>query len=456
VSTAAEFLERNRDRHLGELGELIRFPSVSSLDRHASDIRDCAEWLAGRFAAVGLEHVDLVDCGGNPIVYGDWLHAGAAAPTALLYGHYDVQPADPAELWTSPPFEATVRDGCLYGRGASDNKGPMYLNLAALEALLAVEGRLPVNVRFVVEGEEELRPDTIEAFIRDDARSRGLDVAVVSDATQFAAGVPGVSLGLRGMAALQFSVRTGREDLHSGAYGGVAANALHAIAALVASLRSEDGTIAVPGFYDAVEAPSLEELELWRELPFDDPVHGARDGEPGFSALERLWARPSLDVNGLWGGFTEGRLKTVIPAVAHATLSCRLVPDQEPEQVLEQLVAHLRRHVPADAELTIDWTLPGSRPYVLRPDHEAVRAALAALAEVYGREPVTFRSGWSVPVTEFLARHLGVDSVLLGFAHADERHHAPDEFLRLSSFDLGTRTMVVFWHRLAAAFRPEA
>ena len=444
------FLEQHRDRHLGELADLLRIPSISTLERHAPDVRAAAGYLAERFRGIGLEHVELVETEGNPIVYGDWLHAGPDAPTALLYGHYDVQPADPLALWESPPFEPTIRDERLYARGASDNKGPMYVNVAALDALLSTTGKLPVNLRFIVEGEEELRADMLDAFLRSDERLRDVDVAVISDSAQYADGVPGIPIGLRGMAALEFTVRTGQTDLHSGTYGGVAANALHVLAELLATLRAADGSIAVGGFYEPVRAPSQEELESWRELPFDEAQLGdARAGELEFSPLERLWSRPTLDVHGIWGGFMDEGIKTVIPCEAHAKLSCRLVPDQEPAQVIEQVVAQLRENVPEGVELQVDWTLAGCPPFVASTSHPAVRAAREALEEAYGREPVIFRTGWSVPVTEMLQRHLGVEALLLGFGHPDERHHAPNEFLRLSGFDLGARTMVSFWPRLA-------
>lgn len=457
MTDALAFLKQHRDRHLGELADLLRIPSISTLERHAPDVRAAAVYLAERFRAIGLEHVELVETEGNPIVYGDWLHAGPAAPTALLYGHYDVQPADPLSLWETPPFEPTIRNGRIYARGASDNKGPMYVNVAALDALLSTAGTLPVNLRFIVEGEEELRADMLDTFLRTDERLRDVDVAVISDSAQYAEGVPGIPIGLRGMAAVEITVRTGPIDLHSGTYGGVAANALHVLAELVATLRKPDGSIAVRGFYDPVRRPSQEELESWRELRFDDAQLGAaRAGERGFTPLERLWSRPTLDVHGIWGGFMEEGIKTVIPCEAHAKLSCRLVPDQEPAQVIEQVVAHLREHLPNGVELRVDSTLAGCRPFVARASHPAVRAARGALEQAYGREAIIFRTGWSVPVTELLERHLGVDSLLLGFGHPDERHHAPNEFMRLSGFDLGARAMVSFWPRLGEELRSAA
>jgi acetylornithine deacetylase/succinyl-diaminopimelate desuccinylase-like protein len=454
MSAPVQYLVQHRARHVDELSELLRIPSISTLSRHEGDIRDAAQYLAARFDAIGLDHVELVESAGNPIVYGDWLHAGERAPTVLLYGHYDVQPPDPVELWETPPFEPTIRDGRLYARGASDNKGPMYVNVAALEALLATEGALPLNLRFIVEGEEELRADTLDAFLRTDERIRDVDIAVISDSAQYAEGVPGVPIALRGMAAVEFVVRTGPIDLHSGTFGGVAPNALHVLAELLTTLWKPDGGVAVGGFYDRVSTPADEELASWRDLSFDDSSLGKlRSGETAFTPLERLWSRPTLDVHGIWGGFTGEGIKTVIPREAHAKLSCRLVPDQKPEEVIEQLVAHLRVHVPDGVELLIESTLAGCRPFVARPDHPAVRTAREALSEAYGREAVLFRTGWSVPVTEMLERHLSVDSLLLGFAHPDERHHAPNEFMRLSAFDLGARTMVGFWPRLANVLR---
>jgi acetylornithine deacetylase/succinyl-diaminopimelate desuccinylase-like protein len=450
VSGVDRYLAGRRERHVAELVQLLSFPSISALPRHAADCRACAEWLAAHLRAIGLEHVELVETGGHPIVWGDWLHAGPDAPTVLVYGHYDVQPVDPVELWASPPFEAEVRDGRLYARGASDNKGPMFAYLKSLEALLAVEESLPCNVKVLVEGEEELAVERLDRFVAGSAERLAADVAVVSDVTLYARGVPGIPLGLRGMAAVELTVRTAEGDLHSGLYGGAVPNALHALAQILASLHDTEGRVAVEGFYDSVRDPGDQELASWRRLPVDESALAAEPrGEPGYSTLERMWARPSLDVHGVWGGFVEEGLKTVVPSQAHAKLSCRLVPDQDPDEVLRLLRAHLERHLPEGAMLAVDSELAGARPYFV-PAHRAfVRAALAALEEVYGVEPVLFRMGWSVPVTDVLARRLGLESLLLGFALPDENAHAPNEHLQLENFDAGIRTAAALWPRLA-------
>lgn len=450
-------LAAERERHLAELVELLRFPSISAVTERSGDLHACAGWLRDQLETIGLEHTALLETGGNPIVYGDWLHAGPDAPTALLYGHYDVQPPEPLELWESPPFEPTLRDGRIYARGATDNKSQVFLNLKAIETLLQVEGTLPCNLKVIVEGEEELRADHLERFVEENAGLLRADVAVVCDSNLYAEGVPGIVIGLRGMAAMELTVRTADVDAHSGVYGGGVPNALHAIAALLDSLHDrDDGRVLVDGFYDDVRPITAEEREQWGRLPFDEArVHAALGvlrlfGETEYSALERLTARPTLELNGVWGGYAGEGVKTVIPAEAHAKLSCRLVPDQEPDEVLRLIRAHLDQHVPTGATVTVDFELAGARPMLTPPDHPAIRAALASLAEAYGREPVLFRSGWSVPVVEILDRTLGLDSVLLGFGLPDENAHAPNEHFHLENFDRGLRTMTTFWHRLAA------
>lgn len=430
---------------LGGLLDFVRFPTVSADPGRAGDLRACAEWLASRLDSIGLEHVALVETGGHPLVYADWLHAGPDAPTALVYGHYDVQPPEPLELWESPPFEPTVRDGRLYARGASDCKAQVWLNVAAIEALLADGGTLPCNVKLIVEGEEELRPEGLDAVAQSHAELLAADVAVISDTALFARDVPSISIGLRGMAALEFTVRTAPGDLHSGLYGGVAPNALHVAARLVAGLHDASGRVAVEGFYDRVVEPSTEERAGWARLPF-----AASDvGEAGFPPIERVFARPTLDVHGIWGGHRDPGVKTIIPAEAHVKLSCRLVPDQDAEEIVELL----RRHVERVPGVTVDHALAGAWPILTPADHPAVRAGLGALRDVYGIEPVTVRSGWSVPVVAILKRRLGIDSLLLGFGLPTDNAHAPNEHMDLEMFHRGIRTMVAFWPRLAKEYR---
>lgn len=451
MSRYDEYLAGAAERQRADLFEYLRIASISTLPEHASDIRRAAEWVAAHAERIGLHDVRLLETPGNPIVYGDRLDAGPDAPTLLLYGHYDVQPAEPLELWESPPFEPTVRDGRVYARGATDNKGPLFTYLAALETVLAVDGRLPCNVRLIVEGEEELRADHLEAFLEENRELLACDVCVISDSALYARDVPSISLSLRGMAALEFRLETAATDLHSGMYGGVAPNALHAMAQLVATLHDRDGRVAVEGFYDAVRALPAEETASWESLGFDEDALRTEIGAQRLigggehAALERMWARPTLDVHGIWGGFQGDGIKTVIPREARAKLSCRLVADQEPEPVLELLEAHLRRHCPPEAELSIVWTLPGATPMTMPRDAPLVDAACAALAEGYGREAVFFRSGWSVPVAALVKKRLGIDSLLLGFGLPTDGAHAPNEHFDLANLERGTRTMVAFF-----------
>jgi acetylornithine deacetylase/succinyl-diaminopimelate desuccinylase-like protein len=456
-AAVTEFLDRARDRHVGELSELLRIPSVSTASEHAPDMEAAARWLVGHLERIGLEGVRLLETGGNPIVYGHWLHA-QGAPTVLVYGHYDVQPSAPDELWDSPPFEPEVRDGRLYARGVTDNKGQIFAALAALEALLSVDGSLPCNVRVLIEGEEELNAENLTAFLTANARSEILraDLALITDCGMYDERTPGVTTALRGMAALQFTLRTAASDLHSGVYGGVTPNAVLALAQLLATLRDPDtGRILVDGFYDDVLPIPDAEREAWASLPHDEQelarvlgVHRLT-GEPGYTALERLWGRPTLDVTGAWGGHTGEGLKTIIPAEAHATISCRLVPDQDANRVLDLVERHLRSNAPDGAALTIGWRLPGCWPFVVSSKHPAVGAALSAAAEGFGLPPAMYRAGYSVPIVELLARIVGLDSVLLGFTLPDENMHAPNEFIRLDVFAGGVRTYAAFLGNLS-------
>lgn len=450
-----EYLARERDRMLDELQALVAIPSVSALPEHAADVRRCAEWVRDEIERIGFPRVELYETGGHPLVYGEWLEAGPGIPTVLLYGHYDVQPADPLELWTTPPFAPSVRDGRLFGRGVSDNKAQFFLNLKALEALLAVDGRLPCNVKVLIEGEEELRADNLERFIASHAELLEADLALCSDAALFGSGIPGVALALRGMAFVDVRVRTARTDLHSGVYGGAVPNALHAAAQIVAGLHDQDGRVLVQGFYDRVREIDPAERHAWAALPTSDASlrHEAGvevlRGEAGFTSLERLWARPSLDLHGFWGGFTGNGIKTIIPAEARFSLSCRLVADQRPEEIVRLLETHLAASAPDGCRVDLVSSLAGASPVTTPRDHPAVAAALEALRAGYGREPVLFRAGWSVPVVEILDRVLGIDSVMLGFSLATDNAHAPDEHIHLEHFDRGLQTMARLWPAFA-------
>ena len=460
LESVDSYLVRARARHLASLVELLRIPSVSAKVECGGDIQACAEWLKEHLQEIGAENVALLSAGGNPVVYGDWLHAPPGAPTVLVYGHYDVQPPEPLELWESPPFEPSIRDGKIFARGVSDNKGQFYVYLRAFEAFLEAEGALPVNVKFLLEGEEELRADHLAQFVKEQAELLRADFCAVSDSGFFEPDIPGISTGLRGMAALNFTMRTAQGDLHSGGFGGTVPNALHAMTTLIEGLHSPvDGHVLVEGFYDDVLPLPENVKEAWSRLPFDPDSF--RDGlglselfgEQGFSPLERLWSRPTLEICGLWGGYQGLGVKTVIPCEAHAKISCRLVLDQDPYDVLALVRRHLDKNVPPGASISYDYELPGCYPVVTSTEHPALLSALAALKEVYGKEPVVFRGGGSVPVVEIIQRILGLDSVLLGFAGPDENFHAPNEFFRLDNFDRGPRTVARFWADIAQRWK---
>lgn len=448
------YLQRERERHLAELMDFLRIPSISALSAHRPDIERAAQWVADALARSGLENVKILPTGGHPAVYADWLHA-PGQPVVLVYGHYDVQPVDPEHLWTTPPFEPSVRDGKLYARGASDDKGQVFLHIKAAETLLRVDGRLPVGMKFLIEGEEEVGSRHLPAFIEAHRDLLAADVVVVSDSPFFARGVPAITTGLRGLAALEVTVRGPRSDLHSGLYGGAVQNPLHALCALLASLHAPDGRVAVAGFYDKVRPLTQAEREQWAALPHDD-ARLQRElgvpslfGEPGYTTLERQWARPTVELNGVWGGFTGEGTKTVLPAEAHAKITCRLVPDQEPGEILDLVEAHLRAHLPPGVTLEVRREKGSALPVLTPADHPAVRAARQALREAYGKEPVLIRMGGSIPVVETLGRVLGAPVVLLGFGLPDENFHAPDEHFHLENFDGGLRTLCAYWPLLA-------
>lgn len=447
------YFKEQRDRHLDELNQYLRIPSISALSQHRPDIRRAAEWVAAQLRSAGAENVELMDTPGNPMVYGQWLQA-PGAPTVLIYGHYDVQPADPEREWVSPPFEPTLRDGRLYARGVSDDKAPSFQALKAVEAWLALDGRLPVNVKFLLEGEEELGSPNMRPFVREHAGLLKADVVISADGAMWRASEPSITVAARGLCGLQVNLTTARSDLHSGRHGGAVPNALHCLAELIATLHDREGRVAVDGFYDSVRPLTASERAHFAALPFDEEAYrddlklSALVGEPGFSTLERQWARPSLDVNGMWGGFTGEGSKTVIPKEAHAKLTCRLVADQEPEQVLQLVTTHLRTHTPAGAHIDFSDTEGGSVPYTVPADLPALQAAGEVLEEVLGQPALYVRMGGSIPAAEVFQAELGLYTLFYSFSTADEMFHAPNEFFRMERFDAGLRAWAGLLQRL--------
>ncbi len=444
MATWQTYLDTHQDQYLAELLDFLRIPSISSLSEHAPDVERAAEWVAARLTAAGVEGVRILPTGGHPVVYGEWLHA-AGKPTILIYGHFDTQPVDPLDLWTNPPFEPVVRDGRVYARGASDDKGNMLVPILAVEALLKSEGRLPVNVKFCFEGQEEIGSPQIPAFLEANGELFACDVVVSADGGQWDEEHANLTVGTKGVAGLQIDLRGANSDLHSGLYGGAVQNPIHALVRLLDSMRSPDGKILVEGFYDAVVPLSDMDRALIAAVPFDeaDYMHklgvDALYGEPGYTPLERAWARPTLEVNGIWGGFQGEGMKTVIPNEAHAKITCRLVANQEPQAIVRMVEAHIEKHRPAGVKVSIRPAKAAGWPYLMPVDHPGNRAAHAVLTRLYGKELYYIRTGGTVPVYNLFLRTLGVHTVTFGFGLDDEQIHAPNEFFRLSSFKRGQR-----------------
>jgi acetylornithine deacetylase/succinyl-diaminopimelate desuccinylase-like protein len=434
------YFQENRDRFLAGLIEFLKIPSVSTLPEHRPDIRRAAEFVLRELSSMGMRNARLIQAANrHPLVYADWLDA-PGKPTLLLYGHYDVQPVEPLDEWLSPPFEPAIRNGNIYARGACDDKGQTYILLKALEGFLKTEGRLPVNVRVLIEGEEEVGGEHIEEFVPANLKSLRADAALICDTEMFAPGLPTLCVGLRGIVYGELEVRGARTDLHSGVYGGAAPNPLQALAHILAALKDSQGRILVPGLLDDVRPPSPEEREAWARLPFNEAEYREKEigaselvGPPEIPVLERLWAQPTIEVHGIRGGFTGEGAKTVIPARALAKLSMRLVPDQDPARATAQLQAAIASACPSGvvAEYRL---IHAAAPSLIDPSSPFVQGAARALEKTFGRKTVFIRSGGSIPIVGLFQKHLGVGSVLMGFGLPDDNLHAPNEKFHLPNF----------------------
>jgi acetylornithine deacetylase/succinyl-diaminopimelate desuccinylase-like protein len=460
-SAAVEYARAHQPRFLEELKDLLRIPSISTLPEHNGDTRHAAETLAAEMTRIGLEKVRLIETthggrAGHPLVYGEWLYA-AGKPTVLCYGHYDVQPPDPLDEWLTPPFEPTERNGNLYARGAVDDKGQMYMHLKALESLFeSGGGKLPVNVRMILEGEEEVGGEGIAAFVREHPEELKADFALVSDTEMFAPELPTLCVGLRGMIYTEIEVRGAKTDLHSGMYGGAAPNPFVALAQIIAGLKDRAGKILIPGFYEDVEAPSAEEKAAWQRLPFDEEHYRKTEvgspvltGEAGFSVLERTWARPTLDVHGMPGGFTGAGAKTVIPARATAKVSMRLVPTMTPKKAFAQYKAFVESLAPQGVTLEVRLIHSGDA-IVVGTNNPYVTAAKDAMREVFGKETVFVRGGGSIPVVGDIERHLKIPAVMMGFGLPDDNLHAPNEKFHIANFYRGIASVIRLFELLGA------
>jgi acetylornithine deacetylase/succinyl-diaminopimelate desuccinylase-like protein len=452
---ALDWLDANAGAALATLQQFCAIPSVSTDPAYASAMQEAAAFLARHLTAIGLEHTTIRATDGHPVVIADWLHA-PGAPTLLVYAHYDVQPPDPVAEWHTPPFTPTIRDDRLYARGAADDKGPMMVALTAIAARLAT-GTLPVNLRLLIEGEEECGSAHLDAFVAANPELLQADWVVSADGARWRVDLPTSTIASRGMCALEVVVTGAARDLHSGRYGGMVANPIAALARLLAGLHDADGHIAVPGFLERVRPVAPETLDA---IPFDEAAQAAALGAPalvgeaGFSALARNWLRPTLELNGIWGGYAGPGRKTVIPATAGAKITCRLVPDQDPVEIADLVAADLRRRAPPGTSVQVTIHEGRAYPYVTAPDHVGLALAEQVITELEGRQPLRVRMGATLPVCEIFRRRLGLDTILFSFATADEDYHAPNEFFRLSSWRQGVRAWAILLGRAADSGQP--
>lgn len=445
--------EDRKTAYLEDLKTLLRIPSVSTDPTRKSEVRRCAEEVARQMKEAGLQNVEIMDTPGHPVVYADY-EVNPSGPTALIYGHYDVQPEDPVELWTSPPFEPTVRDGKLYARGATDDKGQFLCHIKAVASLLEEEKTLPVNLKFIIEGEEEIGSPNLAPFLKQHKEKLAADVLVVSDSAMYAPDQPSIVYGLRGLAYLQIDLKGADSDLHSGVFGGAVPNPALELAKILSQLKDQDEKITVPGFYDKVEDMSTQEREAYSTLGFNAEEFRASVGvnqltpEKGYDALEGRTARPTLEVNGLLSGYTGEGAKTVLPAKAMAKISCRLVPKQDPEEIAQLLEDHIRKLCPDSMECKVTQ-MHGGHPWITPPDHPALEAAAVAVRQVFGKEPVRIREGGSIPIVIDFQEILGLPGILLGYGLNDENLHAPDEHFRVENFYKGIEISKELFRALA-------
>jgi len=455
VGAALGHLRQHRDRHREELDEFLRIESVSADPDRADDVRRAAEWITAELDRIGFEHVSLHETSGHPVVTGDWLHAGPERPTVLVYCHYDVQPADPLAEWVRPPFDPRHEDGRVYARGVGDDKGQIFIHLKAAEAWMASAGRLPVNLRLFFEGDEEVGSEPVDEFIAEHPELLAADLCVVSDTgMQDDNGTPAITYGLRGIAYFEVRVSGPFQDLHSGGYGGAIANPATVLVQMLASLHDEHGRITIPGFYDTVRPLTDADRAASAAVPFDADefreltgVPGLWSGEEGFTAAERISVRPSLDINGIWGGYSGEGAKTIIPAWAAAKFSTRLVPDQDYHDIERMVVEHMRRIAPPEVRVEVR-VIHGGAPALTPLDHPAVEVAARALEDAFGKPPVFLRSGGSIPVVAALEAHVGLSSVLVGFASPNGNFHAPNEWMPVANLEGGMDALVRLWGAL--------
>ncbi len=454
MDNVISYIESNKERYLSELKTFLAIPSVSSQSNHDGDMQVCAQWVAEHMKSIGMNNISIMPTGGHPVVYSEWLDA-PGAPTVLLYGHYDVQPVDPLNLWTSPPFDMTIRGENIYARGSADDKGQVFIHFKGIEALMKHHGALPVNVKMIIEGEEEIGSRNLEDFVKKNKELLKADLVLISDSSMYAKGVPSIAYGLRGLSYLEVEVTGPNRDLHSGTFGGAVHNPAQALAEIITSLHDKKNRVNIPGFYADVRPLTKVERAAYKKLPHSDKAY-AKDlgvqklwGEEGFTTLERTWARPTLEVNGIWGGYIGEGAKTVLPSKASAKISCRLVPDQSSAKISKLVVQHIKKIAPKSVSVKVQMH-HGGEAAITPIDSPGVQAAVAALEKGFGKKPLYQREGGSIPIVVQFKKLLGLDTVLLGFGLPDENAHSPDEHLNIDNFYGGIRTSVHFFHELPA------
>jgi len=449
-----KYIDSNRDRFLKELVDFLSIPSISNEEEHKGDIKNASLWLEKELKRIGLQNVKIFQTKGHPIVYADWLNAGKDKPTILVYGHYDVQPVDPLDLWNSPPFEPKVIDNKIYARGSADDKGQIFIHIKSIETLLANTGKLPVNVKIIFEGEEEIGSVNLHPFITEHKDLLKADYVVVSDTSMYKENLPSICYGLRGLCFMQIDIVGPNRDLHSGTFGGGVENPINALANLITKLKDEKGKILIDGFYDDVVKLTEKERAEFKRLPFDEEEY-KKDldveelfGEEGYTTIERVSARPTLDCNGIWGGYQGQGAKTVLPSLAGAKISMRLVPNQDPEKIAVLFEKFINKIAPKNIKIKVT-SLHGGKPSVTAIDTPAIKAAIVALKNAFGVDPVFFKEGGSIPIVNTFNEVLGADAILLGFGLPDDNIHSPNEKFNLDNFYKGISTVAYYFEELS-------
>lgn len=448
-----DYIESNQNAYVEELKDFLRIPSISADPKHKQNVERCAQYVSDQMRKIGLNNIQIFPTDGHPIVYGEWLGA-PGMPTVLYYGHYDVQPVDPLNLWHSGPFEPVIKDGYIYARGSSDDKGQVFMNFKSVEAHMKINGKLPVNVKYIIEGEEEVGSNNLDKFIAAHTDMLKADIVLISDTSFFADEMPSIAYGLRGLCYMEIEMTGPNRDLHSGVYGGAVANPVNELATLIAKLKDKNGKITIPGFYDKVRPLTKKEKDAYKRLPFKRKEYlaelGIKDtfGEKGYSILEQVSGRPTLDCNGIWGGYQGEGAKTVLPSKAGAKISMRLVPNQTPEAVAKLFEKHVKKLCPKTMQIRVT-TLHGAYPAITDITTKEITAAANALEKVFKKKPLFAREGGSIPVVATFEKLLGLKSVLMGFGLDSDAIHSPNEHFKLANFHRGIKSTALFFDELA-------